>query len=69
MALSDLNISYARALAKTLGCEGVIIIAVDEVPPQKYAMVSYGADKRKCGFMGKALDRIRDRMLKGEIFK
>jgi hypothetical protein len=52
------KIKMARALAKALQADGVIVLAFSEEGEGQIAGASYGADKEKCALYGRFLDDI-----------
>lgn len=81
MSVESLNIADARKIAQRLQCDGVIIIAIEYIQggaidgkveiiaEGEIKSVSYGATKAKCGFLGRALDRIHKGVIKPEFWK
>ena len=56
--MPDLKIDVAKAIAKDLKVEGIMIFAIDVLPDGRFKGVSYGSTKTKCALMGMYLDKI-----------
>ena len=63
--MKNLTIRQAKAIAKTTGADGVIILAFDS--DGKHAGVSYGSNRVKCRAIGALLDDIFDEIFNGEL--
>lgn len=62
--LSDKMLDEARRLGKKFELDGVIILGMTKT---EYVSASYGKDKARCGLYGSVLDKIIERIEKGEL--
>ena len=65
--MSKVRIDDAKRIAKSHGCDGVIILAIATLKNPSIQGVSYGSDRTKCQVMGRLLNGIIDKFVSGEI--